>query len=150
MNRGRAAAAGGRDALPRGACLRLSAPVGAQPAEMLAAAVLKRVGGTSRELGTVILDVGPITEVSAGDCAALLALHYVLATTGTRLRLAGVGTGALRCPSGADLVAALGHGAIHPTLRSAVLATAAEQPGPGLCTGAVRAGLAQPAEPLRL
>jgi hypothetical protein len=39
--------------------------------------------------------------------------------------------------------------AIHPTLRSALLATYAAYLGPGVVTAQVRAALAVPAEPLQ-
>ena len=106
------------------------------------------MGGTTAGVGTVVLDMTAASRVSQDDCAALITLHHSLAATGTRLRLAGAGTEALAGFAAGGLVEALGRGAIHSTLRSAVLAVCAEQPGPGLCTAQVRALLATPAEPL--
>ena len=129
-------------------CLGLSAPVGARPAEAIVGAVLRRVGGAAGGVATVVLDMGEATEVSPADCAALLALHRRLASAGTRLRLAGAGPAAWHCLQAGGVVEALGPAAGHPTLRSAVLAACADQPGPALCTAQVRALLAAPAEPL--
>lgn len=135
---------------PRITVLRLAAVLEPAVAELLTEAVLARVLACGRDVGTVVLDLGPGTEIEAESCAALHALHDCLRRLGTRLRLAAASAQARELFRSTGLTHQLGAGAIHPSLRSAVLATYAELPGPGLVTGDVRAALAKPAHPLAL
>jgi hypothetical protein len=130
--------------------LRLGLTLAPGQAGILAEAVLARVLTCNRAVGTVVLDLGAGTEADAATCDALHALDDRLHTLGTRLRLVA---GSVQVRDGlrdGGLTHRLGSGAIHPSLRAAVLATYAGLPGPGLVIGDVREALAAPAEPLGL
>jgi hypothetical protein len=76
----------------------------------------------------------------------MMTLHDRLALLGTKLRLAA-GTRALReALAAGGVTARVGADAVHPSFRSAVLATYATLPGPGLVTGQVKAALEMEAE----
>jgi anti-anti-sigma regulatory factor len=121
-----------------------------QPGEagLLTDRVLARVLGGG-QVGTVVLDLTTADDIDADGCTALHALHESLRSIGTQLRV--VAHGAVRDRlRAAGLTQRLGRGAIHPSLRAAVLASYAALPGPGLVTTDVRAALTEPAESLRL
>lgn len=130
-------------------CLALSSSLEAGHATWLADAILRRVLGCGRPVGTVVLDLRPDSAVDADDCAALLSLHERLASIGTRLRVAATCHGLGDRLREAGVSHRLGPDAVHPSFRSAVLATYAEQAGPGLVTGRVRAALEMQAEALQ-
>ncbi len=111
-------------------------------------AVLARVLAGGRLAGTVALVLGPGTDLDADAGAALRIVADQLATAGVRLRLATSCTRVRQQLADAGLARRLGESAIHPSLRSAVLAVYAGQPGPGLVTPEVRAAMLKPAEPV--
>jgi hypothetical protein len=127
-------------------CLGLSISLEADRAHRLVDAILDRVLGSALPVGTVILDLRAGADLDADSGAALVSLHHRLASMGTRLRIAT----ACRQLAGrlreADLPQHLGADAIHDSVRSAVLATYAALPGPGLVTAQVRAALDIPVE----
>jgi hypothetical protein len=73
-------------------------------------------------------------------------VHQRLTAIGTRLRLAAGGRGLADCLAGAGITQQLGRDAIHPSFRSAVLATYAALPGPGLVLGQIKIALETEAE----
>jgi hypothetical protein len=137
--------------------LRLSGTLSPGQAHVLAGAVLARLAGPGWPAGpgragasmpTVVLELEVTAGIAADGEAALRSLHERLRMTGIRLRLviaAGPLRDRLRCAGCGPCAPAL---AVHPSLRSAVLAAYAELPGPGVVTPGVRAALAAPAEPL--
>jgi MFS superfamily sulfate permease-like transporter len=127
-------------------CLGLSISPGTGPADRLADSIFDRVLGSARPVGTVILDLCADADIDADSRAALLSLHHRLASMGTRLRIV---TACRQLADGlreASLPRYLGPDAIHDSVRSAVLATYAALPGPGLVTAQVRAALVIPVE----
>jgi hypothetical protein len=122
-----------------------------QPGEagLLTDSVLARVLGGGCQVGTVVLDLTTADDIDADGCTALHALHDSLRSIGTQLRLVAHGAVRDRLRE-AGLTQRLGPGAIHPSLRAAVLASYAALPGPGLVTTDVRAALMEPGESLRL
>jgi anti-anti-sigma regulatory factor len=129
--------------------LRLTSTLQPGEAGLLADSVLARVVGGGCEVGTVVLDLTTADDIGTDGCTALHALHDSLRSVGTQLRV--VARGAVRDRlREAGLTQRLAPGAIHPSLRAAVLASYAALPGPGLVTTDVRAALAEPAESLSL
>jgi hypothetical protein len=128
------------------ACLGISIRPESALGGRLADAVLRRVLGCGFPVGTVVLDLGPVTELAADGWAALLAVHQRLTAIGTRLRLAASARGLLDGPAGTEVLAQLGRDAVHPSFRAAVLATYAALPGPGLVQGRVKKALETQAE----
>ena len=129
-------------------CLRPSCSLDADHAWELADAVVGRVFECGRPPVTVVLDLDAMSETDGAGCAALLALHRGLQIGGVRLRLATVRPYALEQLRRGGIVRTIGTDAIHPNVRAAVLAAYASRPGPALVTGAVRAVLAEPPEPV--
>lgn len=112
----------------------------------LADAILRRVLRCGCPVGTVVLDLGSATAIDPEDCAAILSLHERLTAVSTRLRLACGARGLLDSLADAGVTRRLGRDAIHSSFRSAVLATYAELPGPGLVMGRVKTALETEAE----
>ncbi|MBO0777175.1 MAG: hypothetical protein J2P34_12770 [Actinobacteria bacterium] len=111
-------------------------------------AVLARALAPGRPAGTVVLVLDAGTELEADVCAALRALANRLEAAGIMLRLAAA-RGQLREQlDSSGLAGRLGTGAIHPSLRAAVLSVYSELPGPGLVTREVQDCLLKPAEPI--
>ena len=135
---------------PRIPLLRLGLTLEAGQAGALTEVVLARVLSCRRGVETVVLDLGPGADLDASTCEALHALHDRLRALSTRLWLVAAAGHTRERLRDSGLTHRLGSGAIHPSLRAAVLATYAAMPGPGLVTEDVRAALAAPAEPLRL
>lgn len=126
-------------------CLAATAEVGR--ADEVTSAVLARAATSGVPGGTVVLALDGAVDA---DCLeALCSLQERLRALGMCLRLA-VGPDEprrqLRKEGASRPVTSL---AIHPTLRSALLATYAACLGPGVVTAQVRAALAVPAEPLQ-
>ena len=126
-------------------CLAATAEPGR--ADDVTSAVLARAGTLGVRGGTVVLALDGAIEP---DCLeALCSLQERLRSLGMCLRLA-VGPDEprrqLRKEAASRPVTPL---AIHPTLRSALLASYAACLGPGVVTARVRAALAVPAEPLQ-
>jgi len=127
-------------------CLGLSISLKTGQIRRLADTICERVLGSVRPVGTVILDLRAGADIDGDSRAALLSLHHRLASMGTRLRIAaGCRQLAARLRED-DLPRHLGADAIHDSVRSAVLATYAALPGPGLVTAQVRAALDIPVE----
>lgn len=127
-------------------CLGLSISLETGQIHRLADTICERVLGSARQVGTVILDLRAGADIDGDSRAALLSLHHRLASMGTRLRItAGCRQLAARLRED-DLPRHLGADAIHDSVRSAVLATYAALPGPGLVTAQVRAALDTPVE----
>jgi hypothetical protein len=126
-------------------CLAATAEVGR--ADDVTNAVLARAATSRVPGGTVVLALDGTVDA---DCLeALCSLQERLRALGMCLRLA-VGPDEprrrLRKEAASGPATSL---AIHPTLRSALLATYASCLGPGVVTAQVRAALAVPAEPLQ-
>jgi MFS superfamily sulfate permease-like transporter len=127
-------------------CLGLSMTLENGRAHRLVDAVLDRVSGSALTVGTVVLDLRADADPDADSRAALLSLHRKLASMGTRLRIATASRPLASRLREAGFPQQLGPDAIHDSVRSAVLATYAALPGPGLVTAQVRAALDNPVE----
>ncbi len=112
----------------------------------VADAILRRVLSCGCPVGTVVLDLGAATAIEPRACVAILTLHERLAALGTRLRLAASARAAAVCLADEGVTQHIGRDAVHPSFRSAVLATYAALPGPGLVMGRVKAALETEAE----
>jgi MFS superfamily sulfate permease-like transporter len=126
-------------------CLGLSISLETGQIHRLADTICDRVRGSTRPVGTVVLDLRAGADIDADSRTALLSLHRRLASMGTRLRIA-TACRQLAARLREDLPRHLGADAIHDSVRSAVLATYAALPGPGLVTAQVRAALDIPVE----
>jgi hypothetical protein len=127
-------------------CLGLSISLETGQIHRLADTICDRVLGSTRPVGTVVLDLHAGADIGADSRAALLSLHRRLASMGTRLRIATACRQLAARLREDDLPRHLGADAIHDSVRSAVLATYAALPGPGLVTAQVRAALDTPVE----
>ena len=114
----------------------------------VADAILRRVLNCGCPVGTVVLDLGAATAIDPQACVAILTLHERLAALGTRLRLASSVRSAAVCLADEGVTQHIGRDAVHPSFRSAVLATYAALPGPGLVMGRVKTALETTAEPI--
>jgi len=136
------------EGIPEAFVLCLAATVGPGQADDVASTVLARAAECAAErrarAGTVVLALDGAVDA---DCLeALCCLQEGLRTLGMCLRLA-IGPGE---PGRQPRTVAGNALAVHPTLRSALLATYAARLGPGLVTAQVRAALSAPAEPLQI
>jgi hypothetical protein len=127
-------------------CLGVTTSLGDGRGSGLADAILRRVLRCGCPVGTVVLDLGAATKIEPGDCAAIMSVHERLTAIGTRLRLACAARGVLDSLVDGGVLHELGRDVIHPSFRSAVLATYAELPGPGLVMGRVKTALETEAE----
>ncbi|MGP7996734.1 MAG: STAS domain-containing protein [Streptosporangiaceae bacterium] len=132
------------------ACLAVTSSLDGGQASRLADAIVRRVLHCGCAVGTVVLDLGAITTIDGEACAAILAVHQRLTAIGTRLRLAASARELQQCLSDAGITQQIGRDAIHPTFRSAVLATYAALPGPGLVMGRIKTALDTEAEVISL
>ncbi len=114
----------------------------------LADAVLRRVLRCGCPVGTVVLDLGTPAAIDPAAGAVLVAVHHRLAALGTRLRLAAGLRGVAACLADDGVREQIGRDHVHPSFRSAVLATYAALPGPGLVVGRVKTALETVAEAL--
>ncbi len=128
--------------------LRLAITLTGNHVSALAETVTGCVTACGGQVDTIVLTMGGDLSMNTGTWEALCTLHCHLSGSGTRLHLVITDrelrdylAGASRETSGSLLT-------VHPTLRSAMLASYAELPGPGLVNGAVRAALNTSAEPL--
>lgn len=126
--------------------LALSCPLGPGQPRAAVEAVLNRVQSSGLAADTVILDLSGTHRVDDDGCADLIWLHHRLLLLGTRLLLAVSARPVRDRLREAGVTVILGAGAIHPSLRAAVLAAFSALPGPGLVTPQVRAALVTPAE----
>jgi len=127
-------------------CLAVTCSLDGGQAGRLADAIVHRVVHSSCPVGTVVLDLGPVTTVDAEACAAILSVHHRLTAIGTRLRLAASAGGLRSGLADAGITQQLGRDAIHPSVRSAMLAAYAGLPGPGLVIGQIKSALDTEAE----
>jgi hypothetical protein len=130
--------------------LRLTVTVDTDQAGQLPGAVAARLADCECRAATVVLtiDGDPPADDTLRD--ALDVLQRSLRALGARLALVpGAGT-VRKYLEQAGPEAPPSPLAVYPTERSAVLASYAELIGPGLVTGAIRAALTAPAEPLVL
>jgi hypothetical protein len=140
------ARAAARQARAQLSCLAVTCPLEGCQASKLADAIVRRVLHSGCPVGTVVLDLGPVTSVDTEACAAILSVHLRLTAIGTRLRLAASARGLPDGLADAGITQQLGRDAIHPSVRSAVLATYAALPGPGLVVGQIKTALETEAE----
>jgi hypothetical protein len=141
-----APAAAPRRGLAQITCLGVTTSLVDGRSSGLADAILRRVLRCGCPVGTVVLDLGAATTIHPGDCAAIVSVHERLTAIDTRLRLACGARKVLDALADGGVFHQLGRDAIHPSFRSAVLATYAELPGPGLVMGRVKAALETQAE----
>ena len=152
----RSSPAGSRPGPPRGrpgrqlACLAVTTTLEGCQGSRLADAIVRRVLHCGCPVGTVVLDLGAITSLDDEACTAILSVHQRLTAIGTRLRLAASGRGLADCLADAGITQQLGRDAIHPSFRSAVLASYAALPGPGLVLGRIKTALETEAEVISL
>jgi hypothetical protein len=132
------------------ACLAVTSSLEGGRGSRLADAIVRRVLHCGCPVGTVVLDLGPVTSLDDEACAAILSVHQRLTAIGTRLRLAASARGLIEGLADADITQQLGRDAIHPSFRSAVLATYAALPGPGLVLGQIKTALEIEAEHISL
>ncbi len=144
------ARAAGRQARAQLTCLAMTTTLEGGQGSRLADAIVRRVLHCGCPVGTVVLDLGPVTSLDDEACAAILSVHQRLTAIGTRLRLAASGGGLADCLADAGITQQLGRDAIHPSFRSAVLATYAALPGPGLVLGRIKTALETEAESISL
>ena len=126
----------------------LAATVEPGQAAGLTSAVVARAAKAGPRAGTVVLALAGAVDV--GLVEALCSLQEELRSLGTCLRLVVVPQGPrqqLREQAASAPGTSL---AIHPSVRSAVLAAYAARLGPGVVTAEVRATLSAPAEPVHL
>ena len=109
-------------------------------------AVCGRALAGQRPAAAVVLDLSAAGALDSSWYAVLVALNDSLRPGGTRLRLAGVTARLLPGLQEAGVCQHIGADAIHPSVRSALLAIHAALPGPGLVTAPVRASLARCAD----
>jgi hypothetical protein len=127
-------------------CLAVTSSLEGCQGSRLADAIVRRVLHCGCPVGTVVLDLGAVTSLDEEACAAILSVHQRLTAIGTRLRLAASARGLLGCLADAGITQQLGRDAVSPSFRSAVLATYAALPGPGLVLGQIKAALETEAE----
>jgi len=144
------ARAAARQARSQLTCLAVTSSLEGCQGSRLADAIVRRVLHCGCPVGTVVLDLGPVTSLDDEACAAILSVHQRLTSIGTRLRLAASARGLMDGLADAGITQQLGRDAIHPSFRSAVLATYAALPGPGLVLGRIKTALETEAEVISL
>jgi hypothetical protein len=127
--------------------LCLAATVQRGQTDDVTSTVLARAAESGAREGTVVLALDG--AVDAECLQSLCSLQDRLRALGMCLRLAICPEEPGRQPRKQTAMRATSL-AIHPTLRSALLATYAARLGPGLVTAQVRAALSVPAEPLQV
>jgi STAS domain-containing protein len=140
------ARAAARQARAQLACLAVTSSWEGCEGSRLADAIVRRVLHSGCPVGTVVLDLGAVTSLDAEACAAILSVHQRLTAIGTRVRLAASARGLADCLTDAGITQQLGRDAVHPSFRSAVLASYAALPGPGLVLGQIKTALETEAE----
>ena len=141
-----AARGAGPDAGPQVLQLTPPGPVADGCGQAFIDAVRGRALAGQQQAAAVVLDLSAAGALDSSWCAVLVALNDSLRPGGTRLRLAGVPARLLPGLQEADVCQHIGADAIHPSVRSALLAIHAALPGPGLVTAPVRASLARCAD----
>ena len=109
-----------------------------------------RLAGCECRAVAVVLTVDGDPPADGTLRDALNALQHSLRAADARLVLVAGEETVRKYLAQAGPEASPGPLAVHPTQRSAVLASYAELSGPGLVTPAIRAALTSPAEPLVL
>ena len=129
-------------------CLRLSCELGADIADALGDAVSARLAAATGPTDTVVLDLSATAAIDDQAGAALQSLQRGLADLTIRLRLVAPRSNvyATLQTDGTGIEA----GALHTSVRTAVLAAHADRPGPASVTPALRVLLTQPPELLSL
>ena len=127
-------------------CLGVTSSAASLQDGTVADAILRRVLSCGGPVGTVVLDLGAAAAIDPQACVAILTLHERLAALGTRLRLAASARGAAASLASEGVTQHIGRDAVHQSFRSAVLATYAALPGPGLVMGRVKTALETMAE----
>ena len=112
----------------------------------LAGAVTACVAAEGAEVGTIIVIVRGQGDRDAALPGALRALDGELHQAGIRLRLVTADSHLRRQLAEPGGPGAAGPLDVHATLRTALLASYAELPGPGVVTSSVRTALARQAE----
>jgi hypothetical protein len=133
---------------PEAVVLCLAVTVGPSQSDDTTSTVLAYAAESGARAGTVILALDGAVDV--GCLEALCSLQERLRVRGMGLRLAIRPEEPLRHVRKGTASPPVTSLAIHPTLRSALLATYAARPGPGLVTAQVRAALSVSAEPLQV
>jgi hypothetical protein len=105
-------------------------------------AVRGRAFAARPPVATVVFGLGAVEDLDSNWCDILLSLNDSLGAGGIRLRLADVPRRVHGVLDDAGVIRHIGADAIHSSVRSAVLATYAAMPGPGLVTSQVLAALA--------
>jgi hypothetical protein len=150
--RPRAAARSRRQAGPAAGqimCLRLTGELSADTADALLDAVGARVRAAAPPACEVVLDLSAAAIDDDGR-EALRSLHGLLVDSHARLRIVLPEAEARAALSDDDTADSLGPDALHPSVRTAILAAHAALPGPALITPAMRTLLREPPEPLPL
>ncbi len=129
-------------------CLGMSISLATGQTDRLADIILDRVLTSPHPVGTVILDLRAASDIDPASRSALLSLHRLLRSLGTQLRIATANHQLAGRLGEAGLPQHLSADTIHDSFRSAVLATYAALPGPGLVTARVKAALDTPVEPV--
>ena len=127
-------------------CLRLTGQLCADTADALVDAVGARVRAAMPPAWAVVLDLAAMPAADDRAQAALMSLCGLLSENHVSLRLVLPGGKARAAICGGGTADAIGLGALHTSVRAAILAAHAELPGPALVTPAMRALLTQPPE----
>ena len=136
------------DSARRSRMPHLAVSVSPGQAAGLVSAVKARVEAEGHTIGTVIVILREDGTRDGMLRAVLSELDDELRHRGFRFRLVTREADLRQQMADLGQGAAAGRLAVHETLRSAVLASYAELPGPGLVTSAVRTALVAHAEPL--
>jgi hypothetical protein len=114
----------------------------------LSGAVLARLDESVSGVGAVVL--APDGDIDTTCLRAICVLHERLRARGIQLRLVTTTQEQAKQLLTSAVNGTVTSLAVHPSLRSAVLAACAALPGPGLVNAGVRAALSAPVEQLRL
>ena len=131
-------------------CLRLTGELCADTAAAFLDAVGARVRAAAPPACEVILDLSGTPAIDDDGREALRSLCGLLVDSHARLRIVLPEAAARAALSGDDTADSFGPDALHPSVRTAILAEHAALPGPALITPAMRTLLMQPPEPLPL
>jgi hypothetical protein len=135
-----------RSSGPEYAVLQLTVAPAADQARETASMVMARLASCADVVGAVILTLEGDLHPSSVPREALHALGCRLQASSIRLHVVIGARDARQSLEQCSLDGTESPLVVHPTLRSAVLASYAELPGPALVTAAVRAALVAPAD----
>lgn len=131
-------------------CLRLAGELRGDTADALLDAVGARVRAAVPPACEVVLDLSGTSAIDDDAREALRSLCGLLVDSHARLRIVLPEAEARAALSNDDTTGSLGPDALHPNVRTAILAAHAALPGPALITPAMRTLLSQPPESLPL